>query len=801
MLQNLAKRLKRMGGWALNDRRKGYFRPDILSSVVISMAAAASSAAAQQSGAPAQPDASVADRGRAPEPAPASRSTELEEVVVTAQRRVETVQKSSLAISVLSGADLARQGVAAARDLTTAAPDVTIAQSGAFTHTNIRGAGDFSNTGLAQTAVAYSVDGVVIGQPLGLNSNFYDLARVEILKGPQGTLYGRNSTGGAVNLLTNRPTRQFEGYVTGEYGNYQDKRVTGALNTPLTDTLAVRGAFDIVHRNGYLSDGTDDDKRQSGRLQAYWQPSDRLNLRLLGDYSHIGGEGGGTVRFPRQPGTDPWTSVTDPINNAAMLAATVIPGLQKSPFLPNQRMDLHQWDVSAEMNAELGDFATLTLLPGYRSLKFQALTYTFAIPGDFDPQITHQTSVEARLGHQSDRIKWTLGGFYYNDETSFSLSTMPLAHPVFIPFFNTAAILPNSTNRSYAGFGEATYSLTQRLRVIGGARYTHDLVSYRADYFDAADIPDPASPYRQSGRQTYNAVTWRTGVEYDVAPQSLAYFTASRGFKAGGFFFAPSSSDNSYRPETIVAFDVGIRNRFFDNQLQVNVEAFYWKYRDQQFPSAGYTAEGNIAYVTRNIGSSDPRGFDLDVVWKPTPYDSLGLTAAYTRARFTSFNVDYPAALIGGLRVGPLCSVPATPTLNAAGFPVFRVNCTGAPLPATPEWTGTVNYGRVVDLPNSGNLALNIDATFSSSRYLSSDYYVPELRDGGYALWNADLTYTPKNDAWSISAFVRNATNHPVYQGATPQPANAFDAPGSPEFVDRTIGSPRTYGARATYRF
>lgn len=727
----------------------------------------------------------------------ADEASGVQDIIVTAQRRSESVQKSSLSIEVLAADELVRRGVAEAGDLTKVSPSITISQNGVYPQTNIRGAGDNAANGLAQPAISYSVDGVVVGQTLGVSQNFYDLARVEIVQGPQGTLYGRNATAGAVNLITNRPTFDFGGYLTGEYGNFDSKRLTGALNLPLSETVAMRMAFNWVDRDGYLSDGTNDDVRQSGRLQAYWEPSDRFNLRLSGDYSHTGGKGAGIVLFPRQPGTGRWTAVTDPINNTAIRSANF--GLH-IPFLTDARLDLDQFDVAAEANIKLGDFATLTILPAYRDILLRQVTYNFGMRAQSDPQTHKQTTIEARLGNATERLKWVLGAFFYNEDTAFYWAVDALVTPNFINNFNNIADI-SSRSRSYAAFGEATQSLTDRLRIIGGLRYTRDRLSYAGTYTDVAVVPAPGSPFPQSGRRTFEALTWKAGLELDVAAQSMAYLTASRGYKSGGFFYVPGGSDNSYEPETLDAFDLGLRNRLFDNRLQVNLGLFYWRYRNQQLTAVGYTASGAIAYVTRNAGRANPYGANVDVVWKPSRLDTLNAAVNFTRARYDEFVIDYPAALIGLLRAGPLCRRPAAPVANGSGSSVFRIDCAGAPLQRTPKWSGSVSYERRFQLANDAEIVANLGATWASSRYLSADFYVPESRDGGYAVFDTDLTYKPAGMAWSVTAFMRNIGNRAVYQGGAADAVNGFDGPASPTFYLRTINPPRTYGVRATVNF
>jgi iron complex outermembrane receptor protein len=301
------------------------------------------------------------------------------------------------------------------------------------------------------------------------------------------------------------------------------------------------------------------------------------------------------------------------------------------------------------------------------------------------------------------------------------------------------------------------------------------------------------------GRKTFGSVTWRGGVEYDLAPTSMAYATVSKGYKSGGFFATPIGGNNSYEPEKVTAFDIGIRNRFFDNTLQVNLAAFYWKYRDQQLSAIGYLSNGDRAYVTRNAGASDPRGFDADVVWKPSRADTLSLSASYTRARFKSFDINFPAAAIGFLRAGPDCTVSATPT--SGPLPAYPISCAGAPLPRTPRWSGSINYQHVFDLNGGATLTSNIGTTMATGRFLTADFFIPETYDGGYVLLNADLTFVTADKKYSVTVYGRNLTKHAVYRGAFSEVLNGFFGPTQPNFVYRNIGQPRTYGVRVSAKF
>jgi iron complex outermembrane receptor protein len=285
-----------------------------------------------------------------------------------------------------------------------------------------------------------------------------------------------------------------------------------------------------------------------------------------------------------------------------------------------------------------------------------------------------------------------------------------------------------------------------------------------------------------------------------VAPASMAYATVSKGYKAGGFFIVRGGDDNSYSPERVTAFDIGIRNRFFDNTLQVNLAAFYWKYRNQQLSAVGFTANGGLAYLTRNAGSSDPRGLDADIIWQPSRNDTLSISASYTRARFKKFDINFPAALIATLRNGPDCAVPASPVVLGQ-FPVYQVSCAGAPLPRTPRWSGSVNYQHVFDLNGGATLTSNIGTTMATGRFLTADFFIPETYDGGYVLLNTDLTFVTADKKYSVTVYGRNLTKHPVYQGAFAEVFNGNFGPSQPNLVYRNIGQPRTYGVRVNAKF
>jgi iron complex outermembrane receptor protein len=214
---------------------------------------------------------------------------QVEEILVTAERREETVQRTSLALSVLRAEQLKVGGVTQANDLASLVPGLTISNAGGIVQTYLRGVGSFATDARAEPSIAYNLNGVYIARPAGIGSVFFDLDRVEVLKGPQGTLYGRNASGGAINIITNKPKFEFGASALVEGGNFSDINGQGYVNVPLSDTVAFRLAGQMSERDGYLSDGYDDEDTEAARLMGLWEPSEKFSLLFTGEYTSVGG--------------------------------------------------------------------------------------------------------------------------------------------------------------------------------------------------------------------------------------------------------------------------------------------------------------------------------------------------------------------------------------------------------------------------------------------------------------------------------------------------------------------------------
>nr|WP_053000103.1 TonB-dependent receptor [Sphingomonas sp. Y57] len=701
----------------------------------------------------------------------------IQDIVVTAQRRSENLQRSSLAISVVDGAALQRMGVSQAQDLTTTTPGLQVAQYGPLVQTYIRGVGDSSGNPTAVSPVAYNIDGVYIARSESIGTNFYDLERIEVLKGPQGTLYGRNASGGAINLITRRPTLdQFDGHASLEIGNFSARRLEGGMNLPLGPTVALRVAGNLVRRDGYLSDGTSDDRQTAGRARLLWQPSPAVSLLLNTDFAHIGGIGGGFVYLPRRPGSGAREGTLDPRAQQYLLSfnPALVPSVR--PF-----QDGDFANASAEFNADLG-FATMTVLPAYRHVKYQNFVHSGFIVG----QATNsdQLSLEARLSRAGTALKWVAGLYYFREKQDAQTTIIAS------PFIQDVDFFFHPDTRSYAAFGEATVTITDSLRAIGGLRYTSD----RRKMTGVADdhILSLMRPF--AGGKRFTRVTWKAGAEYDLSDRNMLFATASTGFKSGGV--NQEVAPNIYRPEKLTAFEVGSRNRFLDNRLQVNVELFYWKYDDHQETTITLDNSFFVNLRVVNAGKATIKGGNIDIVARPTANGTLRASLEYTDAVYgqfafptidSAFGIQFFDPRSTGCGIGPAVAGPLP------GSTGRTIDCSGKRLPRAPKWSGNIGYDHSFAISDRSKIVLSVDMQLASWRWLWTSFN-GSSRASGYTVANASASFVTADDRLSFTAFVRNLNDGRAYQGGFTNPyvANLFAA---------TINPPRQYGGRVSYKF
>ncbi|MBB6253279.1 TonB-dependent receptor [Nitrospirillum iridis] len=754
------------------------------SGVAIALACSNLDAVAQSAGVP-----STATPANGP-------TTQLDEIVVTAERREQSLQNAPIAVSALAGTALRDSGVADVSDLTRSVPSVVIAPAvGGVPQIYLRGVGTFASNAYAEQSVAFNLDGVYISRPAGANGVFYDVQRVEVLKGPQGTLYGRNASGGALNVLPETPQLdKLSAAATLEIGNYDLRKGDAYVNVPLSDKAALRASGMVIDRKGYLSDGYNDDKGQAGRLQLLLEPTEDWRVRLSGDYYHRGGKGSAFVQYPFVDSDNPWIGPADSRSVAAYYAG--LPAVSAyNPLISNAKtdgfVDNQFWGTHAEITHDFS-FATLTIIPAYRQVEEDYLTYA---PGS--TRVTSdgkQKSIEARLSsRESSPLTWLAGVYYFTEDVA--------ANQDYNSWVTESIVDSKLTDETMAAFGQLTYAVTDRLRLTGGGRFTHEEKSQDSQFGTSVFSPLKPDLVSRADDRIWNAATWKVGVDYDLAPQSLLYANIGTGFKAGGFY--ASVGPDTYNPEHLTAYSVGMKNRFLDNTVQINVEAFDYEYRDQQINYLAPTVTGSSSnpyapiFVTQNVGRSRIRGFEVEGRWKATAQDLLTATVQYTDSRYTSFTYSYFSTFGAPPSVGCAytnASAGASPA-PVAPSAIYSVNCSGKPATNAPRWTANLGYEHEFAFADGSGLTAAADVYLSASYDTSYDYLSKQVQ-GGYHMSNARLTYNAADDRWSVTAYINNIENQAVVASSL-QPNQAFG--NGLNYAN--IRAPRTYGLRATVKY
>jgi iron complex outermembrane receptor protein len=693
----------------------------------------------------AAPVAAQAVEEAAEAPAAAGQTEGLQDIVVTAERRQSTVQRTPISITAVTGEELMRQGVRDASDLASKIPNVSIANNVGSMTVNIRGIGTNYDNQSAEPAVNVNVDGVYLARAVSAIGAFYDIERIEALRGPQGTLYGRNSTGGSVNIITKKPVMdEFQGQAEVEVGNYDLLRTFGMLNVPVVEgKLAVRAAFQTESRAGYTDNAPardyNDAENVSARLHVLFTPNDTMSLLLSGDYGHFGGVGP--------------THLTTPAAAEGF----------KVPLDTEGYRDVPLYGASAQFNWDLGP-AALTYIGAYRYFHRNQLydndfTITPATTRDYYAIYDWKNSNwshELRLAStSSDPFKWVVGGFYYtedNDYTFRAVNPSPTTE-------STCFCNPVATVKSWAVFGQGTYKLTDTLSVTGGLRYTKDRKTERGQTIITPVVGAPRIVDNIADLGWEN-VSGKFGLEWQVSPRSLVYGSVSNGYKGGGYY---DGENNTYKPEKLYAYEIGTKNRFFDSRLQVNASAFYYDYKDFQAVYVVTLPGGARVAATGNADKSRSYGAELETEFLLTPDDRFDFSATYLNAKFIDFVLN------------------STPPQDYSGFR----------MPRSPKFSLRAGYGHTWNFNSGATLTAHVQTYFQTKSWLMFQHF-PGSQQDSYTRTDFDLTFEAPEKRWYVSAYVRNAENSVVA-------GNAVAGIGNVPALD--LMPPRTYGVRLGARF
>lgn len=741
----------------------------------------------------------------------------IEEIIVTATKRAESVQDIPLAVTALDAYAIDQRGISDIESLASSVPGLHFSQAGSDTRITVRGIGSEQNTVTGDPGVAFHIDGVYQSRASAGSALFYDLQRIEVLRGPQGTLYGRNATGGSINLISARPENATTGKLALQVGNYNQQQINGVFNTPLIDDrLLMRISAQQQTRDGFYdnkaagADDLDDVDSLNLRTQFLYLPNDQVDVLLSLNYSSQGGNGdGGRV-------VGAYTPVFLPINQITSgLAAAPAPfgaGLAiAGPASANPTGDrdirtnaAHDRDnermgASITVTWDLGNVAFKSISAWQDNLVDAVRDVDFSDAealNEFRRQDSTQYSQEFQLSSTDDSsLQWIVGAYWLTEQTEAEfwlfddgtgLSALRYNDPFFpapavASFLNGLSVFgtvdtglgfnamfgnDSTINSDTVGlFGQAAYNVNEDLTITAGLRWSEDKKDADIRYKGFGNnLVVPESSF--SKKDSWEAVTYKLSADWFVGEDTLLYATVSSGFKSGGFLQDPTSLP--YDEEEVLAYELGSKSQFFQGRMQANISAFYYDYDDLQLSTIL-----NNQLVTTNAGKAKVTGIELELL--ATPLEALEVSAsiASTRAKFVDYKADDP--LLAGIAESDL---------------------DGNDLARSPDWT--------VNLAAAYTVALNYgELTFSANMFWSDEVYFSAFNrsqddsdyQSNYRTTDVRIHFASQDGNWFMALAAKNLENELVASNA-----NSRSSLGGTNALLQ-YQAPRTYSLSAGYNF
>lgn len=705
-----------------------------------------------------------------------SSAAALNEIVVTASKRSEPLSKAPIAVSALSQDQLTSAGVVGLQDLTSAVPSVEMKMVAVndSLEVTVRGItnNDFNPGG--SPAVATYVDGIYLARTQGLNGDLFDVDRVEVLRGPQGTLYGRNSTGGSINVVSADPKDTFGASADVSYGNFNDVQTRAMINLPITDDLAVRGAFTTHRSDGYFNtEGTTSTNygaadNYAGRLTGLWTPSSAFKWRLALEYSVTGGTP--DLEFATGPNGRP-------IDGLPVFDRPV-------PSEPEPSNYIRNFMVRSRMDWQMTSNLSLSYLAGYEDLSYSDL---WALAGS-DPAIVAGTLVEGHrtggdqsysqeldLNFEWNGLKNIFGANYlYERERDFDDY---LGYSIDTNYRGGTSLGPTATDESWGIFDQATYTVVEGFRATAGVRYSSENKGNSLNGFGQEFCPLTVSMATALSQMytpgcsfsaeapvhgSWSNTNWKAALEYDLAPGILTYASVTTGFKAGGLNIGGDITPQAYSPEKVTSYELGLKGHFFDNRVTLYADGFYMDYTDLQV-----TQLSGVADITNNAAKAKIYGTEIEGQWQVTAKDHLNGFVDYLHATYS----DY---------------LNAVDEFTGNIFP----SLSGNTLPNAPRYSAKLSYSHEFDLSNGSTLTPSGSVYYQSVSYLR-EFDLPIDTVNAYTKTSLGLGWADPTHRWNVDAYVNNLENSVVRDGSI----TAFGLYWS------TYDPPRTYGLRIGYKY
>jgi iron complex outermembrane receptor protein len=701
-----------------------------------------------------------------------AQETSSQDIIVTAQRRSELLRDVPISITAFNAESLAKTGVTDARGLMQVTPGLNFQQFGSSAQPLIRGIGSTGGSVGDSSNVAIYIDGVY--QPFQAANflRFEDIDRIEVLKGPQGTLFGRNAAGGAISITTLKPSlNAATGKFSVGYGRFNEVELNGFVSTPLSDKVAVSLSGNFTRNDGFRRDiflnrDVGYLRSHSVRGKLLFEPDPATQILVSGYYR--------------------WSNDLGSFGNQPLNGNTVIRRTVPNILLANEPNtsaltveNVNQVKVyggSLSIEHDLG-FAKLTSLTAFSNARQFVLT---------DSDLTPAANLQTKINFGTDMVSqdltltstnqgplsWLVGGTYYREHGFFRSSTFGgLFVPSDTPPLTAGRFIPDVDIKAYAVFAELTYRITDRLTAVAGGRYSNDRPSYTGTTIVVATgLPNTAAQVSPS--ESFSSFTSRVALRYAVTPTLNAYASYSRGFKSG-VFNSNGLQVDAVKPETVDAFEVGMKGSL-SSVFSFDTAAYYYDYKNLQQLSFGTTP---TTLILRNAAKAEIYGFEANVTARPLAGLTLRGGLGYVHGEYKSF----PGAQ--GFR----------PTTDANGVPIggnttFIFDASGHPMIRTPrvQANGTVAYETAI--ANGGKLNFNVTGSYTAKMYhdVSSNTVQP-----AFTVVNSSISYTTPDQHWRLTIWGNNILNETYIAGILI----------SATATAVTYSKPATYGVKLGYMF
>lgn len=743
-------------------------------------------------------------------------SAQIEEIVVTALKRQDSIQDVPISITAISGTFIENAGIDDIRDLTLYTPNFFVTTQNSIGNTQfvMRGVGSDGNSGIEPSVGVY-VDGVYIPRSASMLNSLLDIQTFEVLRGPQGTLFGRNTPMGALNINTRAPSEEFESFFELTAGNEQIRESKGYISGPLAENLTGRLSFVINDRSGFTRNvieggDTNDSKEYSGRVKLLWQPGDDFDISLIADYARIDGSLGDEEFLNLTPGF---------VSTVEALSGVTVTDTKLDHVIENSVNNDRGWDenfgFNVTANLDIGSH-TLTSITSYRDWENVIEGETLNLPIPMlelrRPQGTETFSQEVRiLSPGGQRFDYVAGVFYYHEEYELQDLFTALPNLCLLRRFqsppgvggsnpariaacpiDSADLAPdfradfNTNLDSVALFGQGTLNITDDLSLTAGVRWTRDDKegSYIATTAVTTDFIQPANFF---GDRVDKQTNWLINGRYSVTDEAMFFFSVSTGFKSGGFNGRTNATQREFGPEKTTDYEVGVKSTLLDGRLLANVTLY--RTNLENFQDSVSLSTG-LAFNVQNAGELRVQGVEADFQFNPIDQLTIIASGAYLDSKFLDF---VGASVPSGFGFGDL------PTIIRRDDGSLVQDLTGSRRQSSPRWQSSVSSTWTDKLPGFDGMEWFLSMDWS---YMGEHFLLGNLDPGSLepkrSVFGLRAGISSEDDRWKFTAWSQNLTDKQFCISRFNQPLGGLFGGG--QVLRCNLGDPLTFGGTLTLR-